>query len=422
MNLQDQEEYALLGSPLVQHSKVARSVQVILRALREHFGMDVAMITEFLDGRRRLFHYVDTPHADLPVHAGDVATDRDGYCHLVVDGRLSEIIPDTAALPVALRLAQHQPFPVGAHLSVPIRLRDGLLYGTLCCVGFAPNPALGPRDLALMHALAQLVAHLLDDELELLANAREAIARIRRVIDEDLFEMVYQPIFRVNGEEGVCGVEALARFNATPRRPPDQWFREAEEVGLGAELEIAAIRKALQELAQVEGDFFVALNCSPGTVFDPRLAAVLAALPAARLVIEITEHAPITDYPPVRERLGRLREGGIRIAIDDTGAGYASMNHVLSLRPDIIKLDISLTRNIHKDVMRRALAGAVAEFARLTNTVIAAEGVEEFEELMTLQELGIRKMQGYYLSRPLPLADLQHILQKETSGRLSFPA
>jgi predicted signal transduction protein with EAL and GGDEF domain len=106
--------------------------------------------------------------------------------------------------------------------------------------------------------------------------------------------------------------------------------------------------------------------------------------------------------PTADQEAARLRALGVRIAIDDAGAGYASMRHILSIEPDLIKLDMSLTRGIDQDRKRRALASALIAFAHETRIDIVAEGVETAAELDTLRELGVRKVQGYFLARPGP--------------------
>ncbi|MGZ5305631.1 MAG: EAL domain-containing protein, partial [Actinomycetota bacterium] len=122
--------------------------------------------------------------------------------------------------------------------------------------------------------------------------------------------------------------------------------------------------------------------------------------------IELTEHSLPSDYPSLREALDVLRRSGMRIAVDDAGAGFASLKHILELAPDIIKLDISIVRDIDTVASHRALAAALKGFAREIGTELVAEGVETAEEALALDALGIRLMQGYYLARPGPISDL----------------
>jgi EAL domain-containing protein (putative c-di-GMP-specific phosphodiesterase class I) len=144
---------------------------------------------------------------------------------------------------------------------------------------------------------------------------------------------------------------------------------------------------------------------SPETVLSSRLDALLDRVPVDRVVLEITEHAHIADYVKLREALTTLRSLGVRLAIDDAGAGYASLRHILQLAPDCIKLDISLTRDIHAVRSQRAMAAALVAFAGETGASIIAEGIETAEELATLRDLGVEFGQGYYLGRPAPLSE-----------------
>lgn len=222
---------------------------------------------------------------------------------------------------------------------------------------------------------------------------------IRRVLRGEGLTMSFQPIFDL-GDRRVVGVEGLARFSIEPSRPPDVWFREADDLGLGLELELAAAGVALDHIAQVPDDVFVSVNASPRTVADSDFLELVAKLPASRVVLEVTEHAPVADYEQLNRALGRLRELGVRLAIDDAGAGYASLRHILQLSPEFIKLDVVLTQGIDTDPTRRALAHALIAFSSQTGAAVIAEGIETQEALETLRTLGVGYGQGYYLARP----------------------
>jgi EAL domain-containing protein (putative c-di-GMP-specific phosphodiesterase class I)/DNA-binding NarL/FixJ family response regulator len=226
--------------------------------------------------------------------------------------------------------------------------------------------------------------------------------RIRRAIEGDELALVYQPIVRLPSRE-VVGFEALARFAAEPIRSPDAWFREAAEVGLGLELELVATRMALRDLDELPPEAYLSLNLSHRAATSPRLLEALDGAPLRRVVVEITEHERVEDYEELAASLERLRARGARIAIDDAGAGFASLRHTLRLDPDTIKLDISLTRSIDGDRGKRALARALISFAQEMRMEIVAEGIETEAELETLLGLGARLGQGFYLARPAPI-------------------
>jgi EAL domain-containing protein (putative c-di-GMP-specific phosphodiesterase class I) len=134
-------------------------------------------------------------------------------------------------------------------------------------------------------------------------------------------------------------------------------------------------------------------------------AEVFGAAPLERLIVEITEHSTVDYYDELLAVLAPLRERGLRLAVDDAGAGYSSLRHILNMRPDFIKLDITLTQNIDLDPARKALAQALVGFAHDTGSRIIAEGVERRSELEVLRSIGVRKVQGYLLGRPLNLED-----------------
>ena len=226
--------------------------------------------------------------------------------------------------------------------------------------------------------------------------------RVRHLIEGDGMTMHFQPIVDL-GSGAVVGSEALARFSDDPSRPPDERFRDATEAGLGAELELAAIRMALAEVGNAPQGTYISVNASHRVAMHEGLLALLDEAPVERLVVEITEHEPVEDYEALTSGLQVLRRRGVRIAIDDAGAGFSSLRHTLRLEPDIVKLDISITRDVDSDRGRRALASALISFADEMGMAIVAEGVETAAERATLLELGVPFGQGYLFAKPAPL-------------------
>ena len=217
--------------------------------------------------------------------------------------------------------------------------------------------------------------------------------------EPDGLTMAQQPIIDV--ESGRCvGVEALARFHDGPS--PDRWFTEAHEVGAGLALERLAVQKALALLPQIPQSIHLSINASPALVVDPAFHRALTDLgnERSRIVVEITEHAAVAGYEHIRAALTPHREVGLRLAVDDTGAGYASFAHVLRLRPEIIKLDRSLLSDIHEDAARRAFVTAIVLMALELDACVTAEGVETAVELEALRMLAVDRAQGYLLARP----------------------
>lgn len=224
---------------------------------------------------------------------------------------------------------------------------------------------------------------------------------ISRFLSGEGVSMVFQPILDLRNRT-VVGMEALARFRSLPLRPPNAWFAEAVEHELGIPLELVAIRKAMRSLSAVPEGAYLSVNCSHRAAASLELAALIGEH-APRMVLEITEHEAIEDYGALAAGLGSLRNRGLRVAIDDAGAGFASLRHALMLRPDIVKIDISITRDIDRDRAKRALASALVSFAGEMEMAIVAEGIERAEELETLVELGVPLGQGFYLAEPAPL-------------------
>ena len=228
--------------------------------------------------------------------------------------------------------------------------------------------------------------------------------RVQQVLDGDSLTMVFQPIVDLFTAR-MLGVEALARFASAPDRGPPEWFADAAAVGLGADLELHAVRQAVAQIDQLPEGTYLSVNVSPQTALDPRLADIVTSL-AGRIVLELTEHAPVKQYDRLLDALAVLRSGGLRLAVDDAGSGYASLQHILRLHPSIIKLDIELIRGIETDPARRALTAALVTFGDEIGATITAEGIETADQLDTLRRLHVRSGQGFHLGRP----SLPHLL------------
>ena len=393
------------------------SVPDILHAIRTHLKMEVAFVSEFTQGQR-IFRYVDSSWENNPVKIYQGNPLDESYCQRVIDGRLPELMQNALTNPVALEMEVTHTLPVGAHMSVPIQLSDGSIYGTFCCFSRTADTTLNLRDLSLMRVFAELAGKMIERERRLSTRRNSSRARIERVLSDHRLSMVYQAIVDIN-RNLITGYEALARFvDELPISGPDLWFRDAHLAGLGVELELHAIETALHVLPLLEKSLDLAVNASPETVLDPRFDTLLQRIPSLdRLVLEITEHAAVDHYEAIAERLKTYRERGLKIAVDDAGAGYASFRHILNLGPNRIKLDMSLTRDIDADPARRALAAALIHFSAETGSTLVAEGVETAAELATLKELGVNKAQGYFLGRPISAAQLlNHPLQAEAGG------
>jgi EAL domain-containing protein (putative c-di-GMP-specific phosphodiesterase class I) len=395
----------------------AQQIQAILRAVRRHLAMDVGFVSEFVAGDR-VVRYSDgeTLHNPLPIDSA--APLPQSFCHYVVQGMMPSLMHDAAAHPVAAALPVTRELPVGAHLSVPLRHTDGTPFGTLCCFSFRPDHSLTARDLGVLRLCADVVAAAFHKERQADADFDRKRARIGAVLDHEAITLAFQPIYRTD-DGRLRAFEALARFPVEPPQPPDAWFADAVSVGFGEELELLAIRHAVRALEAFGPEIGLSINLSPAYAASPRFAALLAAVPLDRLVLELTENAVIADYAPLRAALAPLRARGLRLAVDDVGAGHSSFRHILDLSPEIIKLDKSLIRGIDADTSRRALATAITRYSRDIGCEVVAEGVETPAEYTVLRELGMTRVQGYLTGRPVPLADAVIASRSQEPIRLS---
>ena len=389
--------------PLVGDWDAEDVVQEALIAVRNHLGMEVAYLSEFVGGMS-VFRRVDAPGLEHLIKPGDARSLDDVYCNHILAGRLPELIPDTALEPLAAAMPITGAVPIGSHASLPIRLRDGTPFGMFCCLSPRPNPTLNQRDLATMRVFADLAARQVNAALDRRRLRRERRAAIEAVMEEGGFAFLYQPILDL-GAGGIVGYEALCRFTPQPYRSPDKWFQDAADAGLAVELELKAVAAALAAFPILPAEVALSVNVSPETAVSDRLAAALDAGNLHRTILELTEHGRVDDYARLQGCLDPLRRRGLKVAIDDAGAGYSGLQHIVRIAPDVIKMDMSLTRGLDGDPARRALASAMIFYARETGATLVAEGIETEGELATLRALGFTRGQGYLLGRPARLAE-----------------
>ncbi len=282
---------------------------------------------------------------------------------------------------------------------VPIRGTSGTL-GVLA-IGASPTSdvAAGGAILASAIDVAAVLRALVAPDLEHRAEVEDARLAILDVIRERAFTPVYQPIVDMLSGE-VVGYEGLTRWRDGVA--PDVRFGEAHDLGVGVELECAAIMRILAEAPPRSPGVSLSFNASPATVLSGALGRLLAEAPAD-IVLELTEHEKIEDYAALRAELDRM---DVTVAVDDAGGGYASMRHVLDLQPAIVKLDTNWVREIHHDVARQSLTAAMADFAGKMGIHVVAEGVETAEERRALIELGVTTGQGHLFGAAARGADI----------------
>ncbi len=374
------------------------TIDASLRFVRQHLGMEVAYLSEFV-GDDLLFRAVDAPGlGDMVTVGGKMPLDA-VYCRHILAGRLPELIPDTGQEPLCQSIELTHAVPIKSHVSIPIMRADGTPYGMFCCLSRQTRADLNARDLDVMRAFAAISAEQVNSRLARHSASLAMRTRTLELIENQSFDIVYQPIMDAPARKPK-GFESLCRFRSDPYRTPDVWIDEARQVGLQQDLEICLIKEALRALDHLPDTVYISVNASPDTIASGALAEVFMPWPAERIVLEVTEHSKVADYDKLLKELDTLRFRGVRLAIDDAGAGYAGLQHIVRLHPDIIKLDISLTTQIDTSLVRRSLGAALVSFAREIGADIVAEGIETGEELDTLTGLGVPLAQGYFLGLP----------------------
>jgi len=225
--------------------------------------------------------------------------------------------------------------------------------------------------------------------------------RINAILAEQAITPVFQPIVELKSGRTI-GYEALARFPGDPAHTPDRWFDDAWRVGLGIPLELLAVRVAAAALPRLRPGLTLSINASPPTVAAQGFLQCLGG-DVHRVAVEITEHLQADNFEKVSMKLASLQKAGGQVVIDDFGAGYASLQHILKMNPEWIKLDSSLTERIGEDNVGRALVAALVSFTDSIGVRVIAEGIENSGGVEALRELGIRFGQGFHLGRPAPL-------------------
>ena len=285
----------------------------------------------------------------------------------------------------------------GLHTAVYAPLKGS--HGVVGLIGFgAHDPANAGQIIARLPALATfgaIIGALVAPGIEARHREDDARASVQTILDTGAFSPFFQPIVDLRTGT-VVGYEALSRFSDRTR--PDTVFGMAVRAGLGIELEIATLRAALEAAAALPPAAYLSLNASPDLIISGALRALFAES-SRRIAIEITEHVVVDDYDALRRAFTALGPK-VRLAVDDAGAGYSSLRHILELAPAFVKLDIGLVRGIDGDPARQALIAGMTYFAVKRKIRLVAEGLETVAELEALRSLAIPYGQGYLLGRP----------------------
>jgi EAL domain-containing protein (putative c-di-GMP-specific phosphodiesterase class I) len=333
----------------------------------------------------------------LPFEEGQALPRESSFCQAVLDGRLPAVMPDVASFPEAMRLPAAHVTGVRSFISVPVVLSDGTLYGTFCAADHTMDNGLIARDKSLMEVLAHAASVIIEPEVRKRADRSEIEGRLNPVMQDGGPVVVLQPVVDLATGARV-GAEALSRFPEEWEKAPDVCFAEAHSVGQGHRLEVLALERAAEHLERVSG--YIAMNVSPATLITRECAELLGGLPVERIILELSEHDPVEDYDALGTVLAPLRARGLQLAIDDVGAGFSSLRHIVLTAPEVIKLDRSLIYGVSADQVLTVLVRSMVDFAHGCHARVVAEGVETGEDAAALLSLGVDYGQGWFFGRP----------------------
>ncbi|WP_138756693.1 EAL domain-containing protein [Modestobacter altitudinis] len=381
-----------------RRSDADQQVAELLRTAKESLQLSVAFLSR-LDGTTQHLEVVESSVPFL-FQEGNQQRQETSFCQAILDGDLPAVIPDVRQHPQAMALPAARLPRIRSYVSVPVVLSDGQLYGTFCAAGLTTDKGLTKRDKSLMTVLASAAAVIIEPGVREQERRRELVGRLEPVLAGGGPVVVLQPIVDL-GTGLRVGSEALSRFPAAWDKAPDVCFAEAHSVGLGHELELIALSRAAEHLTAVEG--YVAMNISPATLLLPEFAALMERLPLERVLLELSEHDPVEDYAALAAALAPLRARGMRLAIDDVGAGFSSLRHIVVTAPDVLKMDRSIVSGVDTDPVLTRLVSSLVEFGHGGGATVVAEGVETAAEAVVLRDLGVDLGQGWFFGRPAPV-------------------
>ncbi len=261
------------------------------------------------------------------------------------------------------------------------------------------------------------------------------ITDMRESLDRGDFTVYYQPIVTTPAGSPT-GVEALVRWQH-PRYgllPPDHFVRMAESTGLILPLGKWVLKEACRQVSAwrqdgtVGDDFYVTVNLSPRQLADPELVADVSqaledsALPPPALVLEITESTLMLEFDAGLACLKNLKKLGIRLALDDYGTGYSSLNRLKRIPVDIVKIDKTFIDSVAGSSQARALVRSILDVTHAMGMASVAEGVERKDQFEALAQLGCDSIQGYLYGRPAPATDTLVTLRRLKSASIAFRA
>jgi EAL domain-containing protein (putative c-di-GMP-specific phosphodiesterase class I) len=382
-------------------TEIQQQVADLLLIAKRSLGLSVSFLSR-LDGTTQ---YLEVVESSVPFlfQEGNQQVQATSLCQAILEKKLPAVIPDLKSFPVAMKLPAARLPRIRSYVSVPVRLSDGTLYGTFCAAGLTSDKGLTKRDQSLMEVLAHAAAVIIEPDVRDRARHADIAERLAPIVATGGPAVVLQPIVDLATGQRV-GAEALSRFPIQWEKPPDVCFAEAHSIGQGDRLEMLALQRAADYLDEVSG--YVSMNVSPGTLLTTQCTELLMEFRLDRVLLELSEHDQVVDYDALMAVLEPLRAAGMRLAIDDVGAGFSSLRHILLTTPDVIKLDRSIVDGVGADPVLRSLVRSLVDFADGCDAGVVAEGVETAADAAVLRGLGVDYGQGWYYGRPGPAADL----------------
>jgi EAL domain-containing protein (putative c-di-GMP-specific phosphodiesterase class I) len=381
-------------------NEAAAAVDRLLATVRDRLDVDLVYLSRVTDH----FQIVEATSGDATSFGLEPQTWiplDETYCQRVLDGDLTYLVPDTSTEPITSALPVTEESGIGAYVGVPVRHRDGSLHGTLCGVSRSPQRTLSWRDVRFARVVARVIAdELADDDA---ADQLERAEDVRRLVAAGDLTVRFQPIVRLDGGD-LVGVEALARFR--DGSSPFPVFGLPSSSAVDHELERVTLDAALAAIQHLPGGAYVSVNLAPAVILEGSIEDLISPREGHRLVIEVTERVPPSEHDDLRTAVEPLLDRGVRLAVDDIGSSFTSLHQALTLSPDILKLDVTLIRDLADDPHQRAVAEAVVALAERLHAEVIAEGIETEEMCDALRMLRVPYGQGHLLGRPAPLQHL----------------
>jgi len=399
-----------------QRSATEQQIADLLQTARKSLGLSVAFFSR-LDGTTQHLEIVES---SMPLIFKDgLSQPQDtSFCQAVMDGDLPAVMPDVRDFPAAMKLRPARIPRIRSYVTAPVTLSDGSVYGSFCAFGLRSDPELSARDQALMEVLANAASVIIEPQLRDRQQRTDIEQRLAPIVANGGPDVVLQPVVDlVTGAR--VGAEALSRFPADWGMAPDVVFAEAHSIGAGDHLELLALQKAAAHLDAVPG--YIAMNVSPATLLTQPCLDLLAGLPLHRIVLELSEHDQVEDYDALAAVVLPLRARGMTLAIDDVGAGFSSLRHIVVTSPDIMKIDRSIVSGLDHDPVLAKLVESLVEFAHGCGVSVVAEGVETTAEHAVLRTLHVDHGQGWLFGRPGP-ADALDGTRPATPAAAPLPA